>query len=45
MLGVLGVQNEFLANIYSFLPFSSLGFAWLVPAVLGGVLFRLIKKN
>ncbi|XGU47912.1 branched-chain amino acid transport system II carrier protein [Fusobacterium necrophorum subsp. funduliforme] len=45
MLGVLGLQNEALSTIYGVLPFSSLGFAWLIPAILGGVLFRFVKKD
>lgn len=45
MLGVLGLQSEALSTIYGVLPFSSLGFAWLIPAILGGVFFRFVKKN
>lgn len=45
MLGVLGLQSEALSTIYGVLPFSSLGFAWLIPAILGGVLFRFVKKD
>ena len=45
MLGVLGLQSETLSTIYGVLPFSSLGFAWLIPAILGGVFFRFVKKN
>lgn len=45
MLGVLGLQSETLSKIYGVLPFSSLGFAWLIPAILGGVLFGFVKKN
>src|SRR3712207_186514 len=45
MLGVLGLQSETLSTMYGVLPFSSLGFAWLIPAILGGVLFGFVKKN
>lgn len=45
MLGVFGLQSEVLSKLYELLPFSSLGFAWLLPAILGGFLFQFLKKN
>lgn len=44
-LGVLGIQSEALGTVYNKLPFSSLGFAWLVPAILGGLVFHFLSKK
>lgn len=45
MLGVLGYQTEEMIKLYNLLPFSSLGLAWVVPAVIGGFALGALKKK
>ncbi|QXM06548.1 branched-chain amino acid transport system II carrier protein [Crassaminicella indica] len=46
-LHIMGVDVGFLENIINKIPLSSFGFAWLIPAVIGGILTALLfsKKN
>lgn len=37
--------SQSITNVYETLPFSNLGFAWLMPAIVGGVLFQFISKK
>lgn len=44
-LQAMGLQLAFLDTIYSVLPLSSLGLAWVLPAIIGGIVFKFIPKN
>jgi len=44
-LQAMGLQLAFLDTIYSVLPLSSLGLAWVLPAIIGGILFKFIPKK
>lgn len=44
-LQAMGLQLAFLDTIYSVLPLSSLGLAWVLPALIGGILFKFIPKK
>lgn len=41
----MGLQLTFLDGIYSALPLGSLGLAWVLPALLGGIIFKFIPKK
>lgn len=41
----MGLHLTFLDGIYSSLPLGSLGLAWVLPAILGGVIFKFIRKK
>lgn len=41
----MGLHLTFLDGIYSSLPLGSLGLAWVLPAILGGVIFKFIPKK
>lgn len=43
-LGVMGVKNDFLNKIYSAMPLSEAGYAWIVPAVAGAIIFTFIIR-
>lgn len=44
-LQAMGLQLAFLDTIYSVLPLSSLGLAWVLPAIIGGIVFKFIPKK
>ncbi|MGE7764977.1 branched-chain amino acid transport system II carrier protein [Peribacillus sp. NPDC096540] len=44
-LGSIGINIEFMNEIISIIPFSSYGFAWLIPAVIGFIGGTLIHKR
>ena len=44
-LGVMEIKPEFLGNIYNKMPFSSAGYAWIVPAILGTIIFSFLIKS
>lgn len=41
----MGISVDFLNTLYNLLPFGDFGFAWLVPAVVGGLIFNFIPKK
>ncbi|MFZ7944120.1 branched-chain amino acid transport system II carrier protein [Neobacillus sp. 19] len=43
-MGALGVNIQGILNLISMLPFSSNGFSWLVPAIVGGIFGTVIYK-
>ena len=34
-----------LENLYSALPFANIGLAWVLPGIIGGIIFKFIKKK
>lgn len=44
-LGVMGVKVGVLDKFYSVLPLSSAGYAWVLPAILGAVLFTFVIRE
>ncbi|MPN48984.1 hypothetical protein SDC9_196597 [bioreactor metagenome] len=48
-LTVAGVQNPFIQNTLALIPLSSIGFAWLIPAITGfiggAIIYRVFKKT
>ena len=44
-LQVMGINIETLGNIYKVLPLQGLGLAWIVPAIVGGIIFKFIPKH
>lgn len=44
-LSSLGFSTAYIGKIIYNLPFSNHGFAWLLPAVVGGILFSLFNKK
>lgn len=40
----IGIGSEILVQVIDILPFGNLGFAWMLPAVLGGILFYVIDR-
>lgn len=36
---------EGLVRIYSALPFANIGLAWVIPGIVGGIIFKFIKKR
>lgn len=44
-LGTLGINLPFMNDLISLIPLSSLGFAWVIPAVLGFVVGSLLDKR
>lgn len=45
MLVVLGYQTEGMTKMYNLVPFASLGLAWVVPSVIGGLAFGFLKNK
>lgn len=41
----MGINIDSLNTIYNALPFGAFGFAWLVPAIIGGLIFKFIPKK
>ncbi|MGY0394315.1 branched-chain amino acid transport system II carrier protein [Fusobacterium sp. SYSU M8A802] len=44
-LQAMGYSIELFDKIYSVIPLTSLGLAWVLPAILGGVIFKFIPKK
>ncbi|STO30774.1 LIV-II [Fusobacterium necrogenes] len=44
-LQTIGIKLSFFTSIYSLLPLESFGLAWVLPAIIGGVLFKFIPKK
>lgn len=44
-LQAMGLKLSFLDGIYSSLPLDSLGLAWVLPAIIGGIIFKFIPKK
>ena len=44
-LQAMGYSIELFDKVYSVIPLTSLGLAWVLPAILGGVIFKFIPKK
>lgn len=44
-LQAMGVSISALDKIYSSLPLDSLGLSWVIPAIIGGIIFKFIPKK
>lgn len=44
-LQVLNLKNDTITSIYEILPFSDFGLTWLVPGILGFIIFSFLKKK
>jgi LIVCS family branched-chain amino acid:cation transporter len=44
-LGVMKIESEFLSKIYNAMPLSEAGYAWIVPAIVGAVIFTFIIRT
>lgn len=44
-MSALGFNTSFIGRFMNIIPLSNQGFAWIVPSIIGGVLFSLIKKK
>ena len=44
-LQVLNLKNDTITSIYEVLPFSDFGLTWLLPGILGFIIFSFLKKK
>lgn len=44
-LQAMGYSIELFDKVYSVIPLTSLGLAWVLPAILGGIIFKFISKK
>ena len=44
-LQVLNLKNDTITSIYEILPFSDFGLTWLLPGILGFIIFSFLKKK
>ncbi len=44
-LGVMEIKPDFLKKFYSLLPLADAGYAWVLPAILGAILFTFIFRE
>lgn len=44
-LQAIGLNIQLINNIYPSIPFSSLGLAWILPAIIGGFIFKFIPSK
>ncbi|WP_051931495.1 branched-chain amino acid transport system II carrier protein [Clostridium sp. KNHs214] len=44
-MSALGFNTSFIGNFMNIIPLSQQGFAWIVPSIIGGILFSLMRQK
>lgn len=44
-LQAMGINLTFFDKFYSLLPLGSIGLTWVLPAIIGGIIFKFIPKK